>query len=157
MACSNACQIGTASQRLRLDGDFETGQGVTVLPINERMTMQVQLNTDHNVQGQESLAQWAEGELKDKLARFRDQITRVEIHLGDAAAGRVGIADKRCTLEARLAGRPPLAVSHDAAKVADAFRGAVDKLLRALDHTVGRERDGRGRETIRGGSDDSEA
>ena len=119
--------------------------------------MQVQLNTDHNVQGQESLAQWAEGELKDKLARFRDQITRVEIHLGDAAAGRIGIADKRCKLEARLSGRPPVAVSHDAAKVADAFRGAVDKLLRSLDTTVGRERDSRGRETIRGGSDDSEA
>lgn len=112
--------------------------------------MQIQLNTDHNIQGQESLAQWAESEIKDKLARFRDQITRVEIHLGDAAAGRAGAVDKRCKLEARLAGRQPVAVSHDAAKVADAFHGALDKLQRSLDSTVGRERDSRGRETIRG-------
>ena len=111
--------------------------------------MQVQLNTDDNVQGDESLAAWAEAELKDKLERFRDAVTRVEIHLSDASATRVGATDKRCTLEARLAGHAPVAVSHDAAKVGEAFRGAADKLARKLDTVVGRSRN-HGRETIRG-------
>ena len=45
--------------------------------------MQVQLKTDSRVQGAESLAAWVERELKDKLARFRDQVTRIEVHLSD--------------------------------------------------------------------------
>jgi ribosome-associated translation inhibitor RaiA len=115
-----------------------------------RTGMQIQLNTDANIQGRDDLAQWAERELKGKLARFRDQVTRIEVHLSDASAARIGAADKRCKLEARIAGRQPVAVSHDAAKVADALHGAADKLLRALDTTLGKQRDAHGRESIRG-------
>lgn len=114
--------------------------------------MQIQLNTDKNVQGNESLAAWVESELKSKLARFGDQLTRIEVHLSDASAAREGVTDKRCKLEARLASRQPVAVSHDAAKVADAMNGAMDKLVRLLDTTLGRARDARGRESIRGAS-----
>jgi ribosome-associated translation inhibitor RaiA len=108
------------------------------------------LNTDSHIQGRDDLARWAERELKDKLTRFRDQLTRVEVHLSDASAARIGAADKRCKLEARIAGRQPVTVSHDAAKVADAFHGAVDKLQRALDSLLGKQRDAHGRESIRG-------
>ncbi len=113
--------------------------------------MQIQLNTDNHVHGEESLAQWAERELRAKLHRFTDHITRVEIHLSDINGARVSEQDKRCKLEARLAGRPPLAVSHDAGKVADALHGAADKLQRALETALGRQRDAQGRATIRGG------
>ena len=112
--------------------------------------MQIQLNTDSHVQGSESLAGWVEKELSDKLARFRDHVTRIEVHLSDVSGARVGDRDKRCLLEARLAGRQPVAVSHDAAKVADALHGAADKMLRALDSALGRARDAHGRDTIRG-------
>ncbi|HEY0856534.1 MAG TPA: HPF/RaiA family ribosome-associated protein [Albitalea sp.] len=114
--------------------------------------MQVQLNTDDHVQGPDSLAAWVDSVLQDKLARFRDQVTRIEVHLSDSNKARVGDQDKRCTLEARVTGRQPVAVSHDAGNVADALGGAADKLLRTLDSTLGRLRDGqgRGRETIRG-------
>ncbi len=114
--------------------------------------MQVQLNTDANVQGRESLAHWVEGELQKELQRFRDHVTRIEVHLSDANATRAGEADKRCKLEARLAGRQPVAVSHDAGKVADAFHGAVVKLQRKLDTALGRVRDAHGRDSIRGES-----
>ncbi|MEO7855187.1 MAG: HPF/RaiA family ribosome-associated protein [Rubrivivax sp.] len=117
--------------------------------------MQIQINTDANIEGREALAAWLETELKDKLSRFGDHITRIELHLSDANAARVGEADKRCTLEARVAGRAPVAVSHDAAKVADAFRGAADKLQRKLDTMLGRGRDAHGRDSIRGDSGDS--
>lgn len=117
--------------------------------------MQIQLNTDANIQGRDSLAAWVETELKNKLPRFRDHITRIEVHLSDASAARVGEADKRCKLEARLSGRPPVAVSHDAAKVADAFFGALDKLQRKLETVLGRVRDAHGRDSIRGDSGDT--
>ncbi len=112
--------------------------------------MQVQLNTDKNIQGDETLAAWIDTELKSKLARFRDHITRVEVHLSDANAGRGGDNDKRCKLEARPAGRDPVVVSHDAPKTGDAIRGAIDKLQRALDTAVGRARDNHGRDSLRG-------
>lgn len=112
--------------------------------------MQIQLNTDKNVQGDEALAAWVERELKEKMGRHADHTTRVEVHLSDASPTRGGEVDKRCKLEARVAGRPPTVASHDAAKVADAFRGAVEKLLRALDTAQGRARDAHGRDSIRG-------
>ncbi len=112
--------------------------------------MQVQLNTDANIQGQESLAAWVEGELAGKLERFRDHITRVEVHLSDNSAARVGPTDKRCTLEARMAGKKPAAVSHDAGTVADSFHGAAEKLVRALDTMLGRAKDAHRRDSVRG-------
>lgn len=111
--------------------------------------MQIQLNTDNHVHGEASLAAWAESELKDRLARFRDSITRIEVHLSDVNAARTAGQDKRCKLEARLAGRQPVVVQHDAAKVAEAVQGAAEKLVRLLDTTLGRARDAKGRESIR--------
>ena len=112
--------------------------------------MQIQLNTDSNVQGADSVAEWAERTLRERLERHADQVTRIEIHLSDVASSRVGAHDKRCLLEARLAGQPPLAVSHEAERVADALNGAADKLLRALDTAAGRRRDAQLRDSIRG-------
>lgn len=113
--------------------------------------MQIQLNTDNHVHGEASLADWTERELRDRLRRFADHVTRIEVHLSDINGARPGEQDKRCKLEARLAGRQRLAVSHDAGKVADALHGAAEKLVRALDSALGKLRDAHGRETIRGG------
>jgi hypothetical protein len=112
--------------------------------------MQIQFNTDKHVHGEESLAAWAEGELRERLNRFGGQITRIEVHLSDINHARLSEQDKRCKLEARLAGRDPMIVSHDAAKVADALQGAAEKLARALDTTLGKARDAKGRDTVRG-------
>jgi hypothetical protein len=110
----------------------------------------VQVNTDNHIQGAETLTAWTQQELSHRLARFRDQITRLEVHYSDLNATRGGSQDKRCVVEARLAGRQPVAVSHEAHKVADALHGASDKMLRALDTALGRARDAQGRESIRG-------
>jgi hypothetical protein len=111
--------------------------------------MQIQLNTDNHVHGDASLAAWAERELRQRLHRFADQVTRIEVHLSDINGARATEMDKRCKLEARLARRQPLTVSHDAGKVADALHGAAEKLARALDTAIGRARDAQGRGTIR--------
>lgn len=111
--------------------------------------MQIQLNTDKNVQGDDALGTWVDQQLRERLDRFGDVITRIEVHLSDINGARAGAHDKRCKLEARLAGRQPVAVSHDAGKVADAMFGAVEKLQRLLDTTLGRARDAAGRVSVR--------
>lgn len=111
--------------------------------------MQVQVHTDSKIQGGESLAHWIQEEATGRLGRFRDTITRVEVFLTDIDAGKSGANDKRCRLEARPAGRPPITVTADADKVADAFTGAADKLVHALEADLGRVKDRNSRDTIR--------
>ena len=111
--------------------------------------MQVQVHTDNKIQGGESLAHWIQEEATTRLGRFRDVITRVEVFLSDVDGGKSGANDKRCRLEARPAGRQQVTVTADADKVADAFTGAAEKLVRALEHDLGRVKDRNGRETIR--------
>ena len=111
--------------------------------------MQVQVHTDEHIQGGESLAQWIAEESKSRLSRFQDQVTRLEVFLSDLDAGKSGANDKRCRIEARVAGRQPVSVADEASKMANAFTGAVDKLTRALDADLGRVKDRNGRDTIR--------
>jgi ribosome-associated translation inhibitor RaiA len=111
--------------------------------------MQVQVHTDDHIHGGESLAQWVQDEATSRLARFRDNITRLEVFLTDLDAGKSGANDKRCRVEARVAGRQPVTVTADASKMATAFIDSVEKLMRALDADLGRVKDRNGRDTIR--------
>ena len=111
--------------------------------------MQVQVHTDDNIQGGESLARWIQEESTARLARFREHITRVEVILTDVAPGKASANDKRCRIEARPAGRQPVTVTADADKTADAFTACIDKLIRALETDLGRVKDRNSRETIR--------
>jgi len=111
--------------------------------------MQVQVHTDDHIQGGESLSQWIQDEAKTRLARFADTVTRVEAFLTDVDAGKSGTNDKRCRLEARIAGRPAVSVTADADKLAAAFTEAVNKLTRVLDSELGKAKDVHGRDTIR--------
>jgi hypothetical protein len=54
-------------------------------------------------------------------------------------------------VEARPAGQAPVAVTHHAATVAEAYRGAAAKLSRLLDTRFSRVESRQGRETIRNG------
>jgi hypothetical protein len=72
------------------------------------------------------------------LKRFEDRITRVEVHLGDVNADKLGTQDKRCLMEARAAGLNPVAVTNQAANLEEAISGAAQKLKRLLDSLFGR-------------------
>lgn len=99
--------------------------------------MIVQVNTDGNVHGKESLNHWVESMLQDALERFHKQITRVEVHLTDENSDKKGGGnDKRCVLEVRLAGLQPIAVRDQADTVEKALDGAVDKAIRSIEHTL---------------------
>ncbi len=99
--------------------------------------MQIQVNTDKNIHGGETLTLKVKTVVDASLSRFRDQITRVEAHLSDESAHKSGGADKKCVLEARPAGLHPLAVTHVAANLEQAIHGAAEKLERLLDSTFG--------------------
>lgn len=111
--------------------------------------MQVQVNTDDHIQGGEALAQWVQDEVGSRLARFKENITRLEVFLTDLDSSKSGVNDKRCRLEARVVSRQPVTVTADADKMAGAFIAAIDKLARALDADLGRVKDRNGRDTIR--------
>jgi len=105
--------------------------------------MQIQISTDHNIQGTEKLAAHVKGVVEDAVGRFKDRITRVEVHLSDQNGEKSGQDDKRCMMEARLEGRQPTAVTHQAAILDQAVEGAAEKLKRSLEHALGRLADHR--------------
>jgi ribosome-associated translation inhibitor RaiA len=99
--------------------------------------MLVQLNTDRHIEAYDELARQVETVVETTVGRFGDRITRVEVHLNDVNSHKGG-DDKRCMLEARLAGLEPIAVSHQAATLQQAIDGAAKKLEKALDSILGR-------------------
>src|SRR5690606_41882326 len=103
--------------------------------------MLIQVNTDRNIEGSAALAERVEAALREALGRFSGRITRIEVHLSDHNSDKGGADDKRCLLEARLAGLKPIAVSHEAATIHQAVDGATRQLARSLDSTLGRLRD----------------
>lgn len=100
--------------------------------------MQIQTNTDSSIKGNNTLSRQVEAVLEGALGQFGDRITRVEVHLSDLNRDKSGDDDKRCLMEARLAGLQPIAVSHQAATLQQAIDGAAEKLKRSLDSTLGR-------------------
>lgn len=100
--------------------------------------MQIQINTDKNVDGDAPFAAYARTVVEGALDRFRDRITRAEVHMSDKDSGKSGENDKRCLIEARVKGRAPTAVTHDAATAEAALDGAVEKLSRVIEHTLDR-------------------
>lgn len=102
--------------------------------------MQIQVNTDDNIEGGEALTRRVEGALDKAIGRYSDHITRVEVHLGDENSAKGGEGDKRCMMEARLEGRPPTAVTNHAPTLDLAIDGAADKLRSVIESTLGRLR-----------------
>ncbi len=105
--------------------------------------MKIQINTNSSVKGDQRLEEIAQGIVKDTLERFRNDVTRVEVHLRDVNRQKGGSDDKQCTMEARIQGRKPTAVTHNAGNVEDALQGAAGKLERALDSELGKLKDHR--------------
>lgn len=103
--------------------------------------MQIQVNTDHNIKGHETLVAEVSSTVASALSHYSEHITRVEVHLRDENSSKKnGTHDMRCLLEARLEGRQPVAVTHHAGSIDQAVDGAADKLNRLIDSTLGRLR-----------------
>jgi ribosome-associated translation inhibitor RaiA len=100
--------------------------------------MQVQFNSDSSVMGTQEVAERIERQVTEKLARFADRLTRVEIHVRDENARKGGADDKACTIEARPRGGRPIGVTAHAGKVDDAARKAANTLAQRLERHLGK-------------------
>ena len=103
--------------------------------------MQIQFNTDKNVTGSEDIIASSSSLISEELRRYSHQITRVEVHFSDEDGNKDGLNDKRCMLEARLAGMKPIAVTNQANTHELAIFGAIDKLKTSLEKITGRLND----------------
>ena len=113
--------------------------------------MQIQVNTDENVEGGEDLSASVSAEIHTHLDRFSQHITRIEVHLSDEDGNKSGGSDKRCIIEARLEGLQPVVASERAATLQGAYSGAARKLQHVLASTLGRLDHTKGADTIRTG------
>jgi hypothetical protein len=114
--------------------------------------MKVQVNTSNDIDNKDTLESWANEYLNERLARFEQDITSIEVQMTDENhAVKGGGVDKRCMMEARVNGRAPIAVTNYAPDQNLSFRGAAEKLEHALEHAFGKldRREHRVRDTIR--------
>lgn len=100
--------------------------------------MTIQFNTDNTVKVHEGFGDKLKAVLEKKLKRFDEHITRLEVHLSDDNGLKFGENDKKCLLEARIEGRPPIAVTAGASNYEKAVDGAIEKLKSSLDTIFGR-------------------
>ena len=103
--------------------------------------MKIQVNSDSNIDGRDKLTAYVESVVESALNRLSDRITRVEVHLSHQNGDKSGHDDKRCMMEARLEGRQPIAVTHQAVTLDQAIHGAADRMQRSLESTLERLRD----------------
>ncbi|MHA6492132.1 HPF/RaiA family ribosome-associated protein [Pseudomonas borbori] len=99
--------------------------------------MQVQVNSNH-IEGSARLQEWVSAEVTERLDRFEDYLTRVEVHLSDENGDKSGADDKRCQIEAKPKGHQSLSVTHKASSLDLAVEGATEKMRHALDHLIGK-------------------
>jgi ribosome-associated translation inhibitor RaiA len=109
--------------------------------------LQIQVNSDHHIEGLEALVAHVNGVVESELSRLSDHITRVEIHLSEVSSHSGSENDKRCMMEARLEGRQPIAVTDHAATLDQAVNGAAGKLARLIESTLARRHDQQMRRT----------
>ncbi len=97
--------------------------------------MQIHVSTDSSIEGGAGLAAHVTTVVTGALDRFTGRISRVDVHLSDENGDKTRPDDKKCLLEARIDGRTPSVVSHNANTVDEAVTGATHKMQRVLDTT----------------------
>lgn len=95
--------------------------------------MIIQINTDHNIHGNEKFRAYFTEQISAELSRYDERITRVEVHLTDVNGNKDGPLDKRCVMEARLKGLKPFAVTNLGDTHEQAISGALQKLATSME------------------------
>jgi ribosome-associated translation inhibitor RaiA len=98
--------------------------------------MIIQLNADKNLTIHGAYETQISDQLIKDLERYSQHITRVEVHLSDENGNKSGLNDKKCVLEARFEGKPPI-VTSDLGNTYDlAIKGATSKIKNAIGTVV---------------------
>jgi ribosome-associated translation inhibitor RaiA len=100
--------------------------------------MTLQVNSDKTVAVDTRTKTFVQGEVDRILKTYTARLTRVEVHLSDVNSRKSGPADKRCVVEARVAGARPLSTSATANAVPAAIGQALRKMQRSLRSFFGR-------------------
>ena len=131
--CPRADEIGNS----HASGAFTMGQ-------QWRVKLFIQIHADNQVPSDNERDTRLEEQIRQRLARFEGRITDVEVHVSDINGPRGGNADMRCTMEARVNGLPPVAAIDEGNTFDRAVIGAAKKVVRALDHQLGKLTDRKG-------------
>ena len=105
--------------------------------------MKVRIDHDDHIRSSQERSEEIEHLVQGQLARFGELITSVQVHLSDENGPRVTHGDRRCLMEARLAGREPIVVSYRGDSLWQAVSGAASRLERAIDQSRDRRRHSR--------------
>jgi ribosome-associated translation inhibitor RaiA len=103
--------------------------------------MQVQLNTDKNIEGTDRLESFVADQVSSRLKHYTKRITRVEVHLSDQNADKPGPDDIQCKLETRPAGMKPILVASKGSTIETALTEALNKMKATLDTAIGKMKD----------------
>jgi ribosome-associated translation inhibitor RaiA len=103
--------------------------------------MQIQISSDKNISMHNKLSNLIRSDVNRILDHFKDEITRVEVHLSDENGDKSGAQDKRCRLEVRPKHHQSLAVTNDSSDIPTAVTGAATKMQRLIVSTFGRIED----------------
>lgn len=102
--------------------------------------MQVQFRTDNHITCTDAMAQWASKTIAAALNRYADRLGGVQAHVSDESAAKKSTAEPLlCTLQAHVEGQATLVVKHHGADMNQAIEGAADKMLRQIEHALGRK------------------
>ena len=112
--------------------------------------MQIHVSTDSHIAGNAKLTHHVATVVMNALGRFRKRTTRVEVYFSDENSSQKFGDDKRCVMEARLAGLHPIAVSHQSSSLEYALDNAADKLAKSLGRTLARRDGPKGRTSYAG-------
>lgn len=94
--------------------------------------MTIQVNSDKNITLSEGFIAKIKENLKGAIGRFDEYVTRLEVFLADENSDRQGSDDKRCTIEVRIKGLEPEAVTSTADDIGLAVKRATDKVVQLL-------------------------
>jgi sigma 54 modulation/S30EA-like ribosomal protein len=95
--------------------------------------MTIQFNTDHNLDGNEKFSVYFMELISTELSRYRERITRVEVHVTDVNGHKGGPNDKRCVMEARVKGRGPVVVTCTGDTPEQVIQAALQKLSLSME------------------------
>ncbi|MEM1356143.1 MAG: HPF/RaiA family ribosome-associated protein [Planctomycetota bacterium] len=100
--------------------------------------MLIQVNFG-DVERSQAIDDFVREKVAGQLGHLTEKLTRVEVHLrDDSSAAKSSHNDKRCTMEARPAGRQPLVVEHAGADLYQVITETAGKLSRAVKTNVDR-------------------
>lgn len=100
--------------------------------------MRFQFNSDNTISGTDQVAERIETQIRERLGRFEDRLTRIEVHVGDSNGPKGGGNDIGCRIEVRPRSGDPVSTSAQAGDVDAAARQASAKMVSLLDSHFGK-------------------